>query len=58
VHRNQKRKENTEKVRDLVADADPTGQSSDVTIYIYAGTVLERLPRSLGSRNMNNRGKA
>lgn len=46
------------KVRALVAGADPMGQSSGVTTYICVGTVSERLPKSSGSRNMNDRGKA
>jgi hypothetical protein len=45
-------------VRDLAADADPMGQSSGVTIYICVDTVSEKLPKSSGSKNMNDRGKA
>jgi hypothetical protein len=41
-NRNQRRKENTEKARGPAVGAGPTGPSSGVTIYIYAGNVLER----------------
>jgi hypothetical protein len=41
------------KAQDLALDADLTGQSSDVTIYIYAGTVLGKQRLSLGSKNMS-----
>jgi hypothetical protein len=41
------------KAQGLVLDVVLTGQLSDVTIYIYVGTVLGRQRRSLGSRNMS-----
>ncbi len=40
--RNLGRRESTAKARDLAVGAVPTGQSFDVTIYIYADIVLER----------------
>jgi len=40
--RNQRRKENTEKARGPAVDVGLTAPSSGVTIYIYAGNVLER----------------
>lgn len=36
------------------SDAVLMGQLSDVTIYIYAGTVLGRQRPSLGLKNMSN----
>ena len=41
------------KAQDLALDAVLMGQSSDVTIYIYAGTALGKQHLSLGSKNMN-----
>ncbi len=45
------------KARDLAADAELMAQSSGDTTCIFAGTVSEKLPKSSGSRNMNERGK-
>ncbi len=42
-----------EKVRVHVSDVVRTARLFDVTIYIYAGTVSERLPQNLGSKNMS-----
>jgi hypothetical protein len=42
------------KEQDLALDAVLTGQLSDVTIYIYAGTVLGRQRQSLVSKNMSS----
>jgi hypothetical protein len=42
------------KAQDLALDAVLTGQLSDVTIYIYAGTVLGRQRPSLGLKNMSS----
>jgi hypothetical protein len=42
------------KEQDLALDAVLTGRLSDVTIYIYAGTVLGRQPQSWVSKNMNS----
>ncbi len=42
-----------EKVQDHVSDAALMGQLFDGTIYIYVGTVSERLPQNLGSKNMS-----
>ena len=41
------------KAQGLVLGAVLTGQLSDVTIYIYAGTVLGKQRQSLGSKNMS-----
>jgi hypothetical protein len=41
------------KVLGHVSDVDLMGQLFDVTIYIYVGTVLERQPQNLGSKNMS-----
>jgi len=38
----QRKNENTEKVHDPALDAVHMDQSSDVTIYIYVGNVLEK----------------
>jgi hypothetical protein len=48
-----KKNENTAKVHVHVKDAVHMVQLFDVTIYIYAGTVLERLPQNWVSRNMS-----
>jgi hypothetical protein len=42
------------KGQDLASDAVLTGQSSDVTIYIYVGTVLGRQRPSWVSKNMSS----
>jgi len=42
------------KGQDLALDAVLTGQLSDVTIYICAGTVLGRRRQSLVSKNMSS----
>ena len=49
---------NTEKVQDPASDAARTGQSSDGTIYIYVGTVSERQPQNLVSKNTSRSRKA
>jgi hypothetical protein len=41
------------KAQGLVLGAVLTGQLSDVTIYIYAGTVLGKQRLSLDSKNMS-----
>jgi len=41
------------KARGLALGVVLTGQLSDVTIYIYAGTVLGKQRLSLGSKNMS-----
>jgi hypothetical protein len=42
------------KAHDLAKDAALTGQSFDVTIYIYVGTVLGKQRPNLDSKNMSN----
>ncbi len=42
------------KGRDRAVGAAPMDQSFDVTIYIYAGNVLERWPRNSVSKSMSN----
>jgi len=42
------------KAQDHALDAVLTGQLSDVTIYIYAGIVLEKQHPNLGLKNMSN----
>jgi hypothetical protein len=42
------------KAQGLALDVGLTGQLSDVTIYIYAGTVLGRQRLSLGLKNMSS----
>ena len=44
---------NTAKVQDHVLDAAHMDLSFDGTIYIYVGTVSEKQPRNLDSRNMS-----
>ena len=41
-NRSPRRKENTEKAQDRVADVGLTDRLLDVTIYIYVGSVLEK----------------
>jgi hypothetical protein len=41
-----RKNENTEKVHDPALDAVHMGQSSEVTIYIYVGNVLEKQRRN------------
>ena len=45
--------ENTAKVHDHALDAARMDQLFDGTIYIYVGTVSEKQPRNLGSKNMS-----
>lgn len=44
---------NTVKVQDPALDAAHMDPLFDGTIYIYVGTVSERQPQNLGSRNMS-----
>jgi len=53
-----KKCENTEKVQDPASDAAHTDRSSGGTIYIYVGTVSERQPRNLASKNTSRSRKA
>ena len=48
-----RKNENMVKAQDLALDVVLMDQLSDVTIYIYAGTVLGRQRRSLGSKSMS-----
>jgi hypothetical protein len=49
-----RKNENTAKARGPVKDAALMGLSFDVTIYIYAGTVLGRQPRNSDLKNMSS----
>ena len=53
LNRNLRRKENTARVAVPVDVAEPTGQSSADTIYIYAANVLGRWQKNSGSKSMN-----
>ena len=50
---NLKKYGNTEKAQDHALGAALMGQLFDGTIYIYVGTVSERQPQNLGSKNMS-----
>jgi hypothetical protein len=50
---NLKKYGNTEKAQDHALDAALMDQLFDGTIYIYVGTVSERQPQNLGSKNMS-----
>jgi hypothetical protein len=51
------KKESTGKEHGRAADVGLTAQLSGVTIYIYVAIVLGKWLKSLGSRNMSDRGK-